>query len=460
MTMTEPHRTLVEALTARWPEHRIAPSLGRVQALMELLGEPQHSCPVIQVAGTNGKGSTAIIIDALLRSLGLRTGRYSSPHLVDVVERICIDGEPIAHQRFDEIWGQIEPFVTLVDERRIDGVPMTFFEVVTALAYAAFADAPVDVMIMETGLGGTWDATNVATAQVAVICPIDFDHMHILGDTIEQIAAEKAGIIKPGATAVIAGQRPEAARVLLERCAEVGATAVVEGPGFSLIDRRLAVGGQLVRIETSGGPVGDLELPLFGAHMAHNAALAVAAVEAFLGGRALDPKVIADGFAQVVAPGRTEVVHHSPTIVLDTGHNPHGARATVDAVTESFALHPLIGLVSMMADKDVEGALRIFSEAMSQVVVTTASSTDRALPVEELAEVAEGIFGGGNVTPAPTMADAIEEAIRLADEAGPTAGVLIAGSVIGAGEARAILLSRAEDEAAPEPASGTGDDQW
>lgn len=438
------HADIVQELYSRWPEHKIAPSLGRVQALCDLLGSPEKSCPVIQITGTNGKGSTAIIIDALLRAAGLRTGRFASPHLVDVRERICIDGQPISAEQFDELYEQIRPLIEIVDAQQIDGVAMTAFEVYTALAYAAFADAPVDVAVVEVGMGGTWDATNVVDAQVAVICPIDLDHTHILGNTIAEIAAEKAGIIKSGAVAVLAAQQPEAATVLLARCQAVGATPVLEGVDFGVVAREAAVGGQVLRLDTTQGALGDLHLPLFGAHMAENAAVAVAAVEAFLGGHALDAGVINDGFAEVVAPARLEVVRRSPTVLLDTAHNPHGARATIDAVEENFAFSPLIGVVSMMRDKNVEEVLRIFSEAMSQVVVTRVSSTDRGLPVEELSDIAEGIFGVGNVLSADTYPEAIEVALRLADEAGPAAGVLIAGSVIGAGEARALLVSEAD----------------
>lgn len=434
------HASIVAALQSRWPEHRVAPTLGRIEALCDLMGEPQRSYGVIQVAGTNGKGSTAIMIDALLRSMGLRTGRVSSPHLVDVTERICIDGKPISAELFDETWAAIEPLVQLVDERRIDGVEMTFFEVITGMAFAAFADAPVDVAIVEVGLGGTWDATNVADAQVAVICPIDLDHTHILGKTVAEIAGEKAGIIKPGAHAILAGQQPEAAAVLLARCAEVGALPHREGIDFGLLERQVAIGGQLLRLNGADGPVGELFLPLHGAHMAQNAALALAAVEAFAGLRALSAEVIADGFADVVAPARLELARTSPPIVIDTAHNPHGARATMSALDEAFAFAPLIGVVAMMADKDVEGVLRVFADEMSAIVATQVSSTGRGLSAERLAEVAGGMIGDDRVSAVPAMADAIEEAVRLADEAGPGAGILIAGSVIAAGEARALLV--------------------
>lgn len=442
--MSRTHAQIVADLQSRWPEHRVAPGQARVQALCDLLGSPELSCPVILIAGTNGKGSTALMIDSLLRALGLRVGRYASPHLVDLTERISIDGEPISDERFDELVEQVEPLVAMVDEQLIDGVRMTFFEVMTALAYAAFADAPVDVAVVEVGLGGRWDATNIVAAQVAVVCPVDLDHTHLLGTTVAEIAAEKAGIIKPGAKAVLAAQQPDAARVLLARCAEVGAEVIREGMEFGLIDRTPAVGGQVLRLETAEGPLGDLVLPLFGAHMAHNAALAVAAAEAFLGGKPLPAEVIAEGLEQVKAPARLEIVRRSPTVVLDTCHNPHGARATIDGITEAFDFHPLVGVVAMMGDKDVTGVLSIFAEAMTSVVCTSIASTSRALPASELGERAAEVFGAERVRVVPTMAEAIDEAVRLADESGPGAGVLIAGSVYAAGEARALLVHRAE----------------
>lgn len=443
--MSRTHAQIVTELQARWPEHRVAPSQARVQALCDLLGSPEKSCPVILVAGTNGKGSTALMIDSLLRSLGLRVGRYSSPHLVDVTERISIDGEAISDEAFDDLVEQVMPLVELVDAQLIDGVVMTFFEVMTALGYAAFADAPVDVAVVEVGLGGRWDATNIVDAQVAVICPIDLDHTHLLGDTIAEIAAEKAGIIKAGSKAVLAAQQPEAATVLLARCNEVGAEVLREGPEFGLLGRQPAVGGQVIRVETAQGPLGDIVLPLFGAHMARNAALAVAATEAFLGGKPLSAEVITDGLEEVKAPARLEVVRRSPTVVLDTCHNPHAAQATIEGVTEAFDFNPLIGVVAMMADKDVAGVLGIFEAAITTIVCTTIASTSRALPAAELAGLAAEVFGAERVRVAENMTEAIDTAVRLADEAGPGAGVLIAGSVYAAGEARGMLVRSGGD---------------
>ena len=439
MTNTS-HAALVAELTSRWPENRVAPSLSRIQAVMDLMGDPQRSVPVIQVAGTNGKGSTAIMIDALLRAAGLRVGRFASPHLNDARERIVIDGEPISEDRFGEVWEELKPFVEMVDEQKLDGVDLTFFEVITAMSYAAFADAPVDVAVVEVGLGGRWDATSVMEPKVSVICPIGLDHTHILGNTIAEVAAEKAGIIKEGSVAVLAGQDPAAAQVLLARAVEMGAEVKAEGPDFGLLGRQVAVGGQLLRIETTGGPVADVFLPLFGEHMARNAALAVAAVEAFLGGKPLSQEIITEGLGAVEAPARLELVKNSPAIVLDTAHNVQAARATIDAATESFAFAPMIGVVAMMGDKDSHAVLQIFAEQMDEVVITRTANSARARAVEDLASEAEEIWPSGKVHRAERMADAIELAATLADSAGTLSGVLIAGSVIAAGEARALLV--------------------
>ena len=459
MPAEQTHSEIVAALTSRWPEHRPAPSLGRIQALTELLGDPQRVYPVIHLTGTNGKGSTAAMIESLLRADGLRTGRFTSPHVTSVTERITIDGEPISDERFDDVWREIEPYVALVDERQIDGVSMTFFEIITAMAYAAFADAPVDVAIVEVGLGGAWDATNVADGEVAVVTPIDLDHTHLLGRTITEIAREKAGIIKPGAHAILAGQSLEAAEVLLARCAEVGALPQREGIDFGVIDRQLAVAGQVLRLSGADGPVDDIFLPFYGAHQAANAAQALAATEAFLGLKALHPEVVRQGFAQVRIPGRLELVRRSPAVVLDAAHNPHGARAAAVAITEAFAFAPLIGVVAVMADKDARGILEVFEEIMNQVVITQVASTPRGMPAEALGELAAEIFGASRVTVVPRLDDAIEQAVALAEaDVVGSAGVLISGSVIAISEARTLLVR--DEPVAVAAASENLDDEW
>ncbi len=459
-TPPQTHAEIVAALTRRWPEHRVAPSLARVQALTGLLGDPQHAYRVIHVTGTNGKGSTSAMIESLLRATGLRTGRFTSPHVTSVNERITIDGEPISDERFDEVWREIEPLVGLVDEQQLDGVSMTFFEIITCMAFAAFADAPVDVAVLEVGLGGTWDATNVADGDVAVITPIDLDHTHLLGDTVAAIATEKAGIIKPGAQAILAGQPVDAATVLLARCAEVGAIAQREGLDFGVLARQLAVGGQLVRLNGAEGPVDDVFLPLHGAHQAANAAQALAAVEAFLGLKAVNPEVVREAFAQVVFPGRLEVVRRGPTVVLDAAHNPHGARATAAALTEAFGFNPLVGVVAVMADKDARGLLEVFEEVMNEVVVTSVASTSRGMPAEELGELAAEVFGAERVTVAPRVDDALEAAVARAEAEGAgTPGVVVTGSVVLVGEARALLVTDRPAPDATRPAPDL-DDDW
>ncbi|MDO5534511.1 MAG: folylpolyglutamate synthase/dihydrofolate synthase family protein [Propionibacteriaceae bacterium] len=441
------HAEISRSLQARWPEHRVAPSLNRIRALTDLLGEPQRGYPVIQVTGTNGKGSTAIMIESILLALGLRVGRISSPHLSDLTERIALDGQPMATDAFDALVADVLPLVEMVDAQRLDGVPMTFFEVMTGLAYEAFAQAPVDVAVVEVGLGGTWDATSVADADVAVVCPIGLDHTHLLGDTIAEIAGEKAGIIKPGSVAVVADQDPEADAVLAARCAEVGARALREGPDFGLIARTPAVGGQMIRVETASGPAEDLLLPVHGDHMARNAALAVAAVEAFLGSRPLPHDVIAEGLAAVRLPARLERVRTGPAIVLDTCHNVPGTRATVAGVREAFDFTPLIAVVGLMADKDVDGVISVLAEEATTFVCTQVASTDRGLPADELAEIVREHASDDNVHVRASLPDALELAVALADEAGAGAGILVAGSVILAGEARTLLVRDEEDDA-------------
>jgi dihydrofolate synthase / folylpolyglutamate synthase len=459
MPAEQTHAEIVAALTSRWPEHRVAPTLGRIRALTELLGDPQRAYPVIHLTGTNGKGSTAAMIESLLRADGLRTGRFTSPHVMSVTERIAIDGEPISNERFDELWREIEPYVALVDERRIDGVSMTFFEIMTAMAYAAFADAPVNVAVVEVGLGGTWDATNVVDADVAVVTPIDLDHTHLLGRTIAEITREKAGIIKPGAHAILAGQSLEAAEILLARCAEVGALPQREGVDFGVIDRKLAVAGQLIRLSGADGPVDEIFLPLYGAHQAANAAQALAAAEAFLGLKALHPDVVREGFAQVHVPGRLELVRRSPPVVLDAAHNPHGARAAAEGITEAFAFTPLIGVIAVMTDKDARGILEVFEEIMNHVVITRVASTSRGMPAEALGEVAAEVFGASRVTVVARLDDAIDRAVALAEEDGVgSPGVLITGSVVAVGEARTLLVGN-EPVLVPS-ASEDLDDVW
>ncbi len=444
-------------LLSRRPEHAIVPTLDRIAALATLLGDPQRACPVIHVTGTNGKTSTARMAETLLRARGLRTGLYTSPHLSSLRERISIDGEPLSAENFAAAYEDVAPYAAMVNGQQ--AARLSFFEMLTAMAFAAFADAPVNVAVIEVGLGGTWDATNIADGQVAVVTPVALDHTAYLGDTVEAIATEKAGIIKPGAVAVLARQPDAAARALARRAAEVSAPVRAEGTDFGVTSRELAVGGQQLEISGLNGSYPDLLLPLFGAYQAQNAACALAAVEAFTGTGPLDDELVRQAFAAMTAPGRLEVVRRSPVVIVDSAHNPAGMAVSVDAVTEAFGFSALVAVLAVSADKDVTGMLEQLEPAADRLVVTR-SSASRSMDAQELQRLAAGVFGPERVVAAPRLDDAIEAATTLADEAsdgpGPGgAGILITGSTTTAGEAR-LLLGAAGALAGGAPDGSTG----
>jgi dihydrofolate synthase / folylpolyglutamate synthase len=431
-------------ILARRPEQTIVPSLERISALASLLGDPQRACPVIHITGTNGKTTTARMTETLLRARGLRTGLFTSPQLSSMRERICIDGEPLSADDFAAAYEDVAPYAAMVDGQQ--ALHLSFFEVLTAMAFAAFADAPVDVAVIEVGLGGTWDATNIADGAVAVITPVAIDHTAYLGDTVAAIATEKAGIIKPGATAVLARQPDDAAAPLLLRAAEVGASVVREDEDFGVTDRELAVGGQLLALRGLAGSYSDVLLPLFGEYQAENAACALAAVEAFSGGVELDDDLVREAFATVTAPGRLEVVRRSPVMIVDSAHNPAGMAASMAAVTEAFGFDLLVAVLAVSADKDVEGILAEMEPVVATLVVTR-NSAARSMDPDELARLAVDVFGPDRVVVAARLDDALEAATTLADEAagesGPGgAGILITGSTTTAGEARILLGAR------------------
>jgi dihydrofolate synthase / folylpolyglutamate synthase len=466
-------RHVEQEIFARRPEHSIVPSLDRISALTALLGDPQRAYPVIHITGTNGKTSTARMIETLLRARGLRTGLFTSPHLTSIRERICVDGEPLSAERFVDAYDELLPYLALVDESQ--PVPLSFFEVLTAMAFAVFADAPADVAVIEVGVGGTWDCTNVADGTVAVITPISIDHVRYLGNTVTAIAGDKAGIIKPGAVAVLAQQPVDAAEVLLRRVAEVGATVAREGLEFGVTSRELAVGGQLLGVRGLLGSYEDLFLPLFGAHQAGNAACALAAVEAFAGvsppeqpgglgdgPTALGDELVRVAFGMMSSPGRLEVVRRSPLTIIDAAHNPAGMAATVAALNEAFSATDHIAIVAVSEDKDVPAILDELEPVVSELVVTGNSSPRSADP-GKLAEMASAVFGPDRVRVVPRLDDAIELGVALADEADARSGaagglpgtavVLITGSVVTAGDARLLLTRTTPGEPAPGPAS-------
>lgn len=431
-------------ILARAPEHDIQPTLERVAQVLELLGEPQRAYPVVHITGTNGKTSTARMVERLLRERGLRTGRFTSPHLHTVRERIALDGEPVSPEAFIAAWEDVAPFVAMIDERSqaAGGPRLSFFEVFTVMAFAAFADAPIDVAIVEVGLGGRWDATNVADGTVEIITAVSRDHERWLGHTLTEIAGEKVGIVTDGSTVVSAAQEEDVDGVVVSAAAQHGARLLRDGSDLEVLDRQLGVGGQMLTLRTGGGVYTDVFLPLHGEHQAHNALLALAAVEAFFGGGVLDGGIVEQALANVDSPGRLEVVRRSPTVLVDGAHNPAGAAALRAAVEEAFGFTHLVGVVGVMADKDAEAILSELEPLLAEVVVTRAP-TDRAMDVEELAEIAVDVFGEDRVHVTDRLEDAIDKAATLAEadpeEVVTTTGVLVTGSILLVAQARALM---------------------
>lgn len=429
------------ALLKRWPETKIEPTLERIAALVDVLGSPQLTYPTIHVGGTNGKTTTSRMIDSLLFEMGLRTGRFTSPHLESYLERISINGQPIDPKAMIFSYNDIAAYLDFMDSKF--DTPISFFEAMTALAFAAFAEHPIDVGIIEVGMGGEWDATNVVDADVSVIMPVDLDHTEYLGSTIAEIAKTKAGIIKEGGFVVLAQQQPEAAVELLKKAAEVGADIAREGLEYVIESRTLAVGGQVLTIKTPKDTYEEIFLPLHGKHQASNAAAALVAVEAFFGEQELDYDAVIAGFANVRSPGRCEVLHRDPTIIIDAAHNPHGAKALTETIQSEFTFDEVIGIFAAMGDKDVQGALVELEKVMDSIIVTKNSST-RSMPVADVEALATKIFGADRVFAADTLEAAIEKAIKdcvrpLSEE---TLGILITGSVVTVGEARTIVRKR------------------
>ncbi|WP_062301167.1 bifunctional folylpolyglutamate synthase/dihydrofolate synthase [Demequina subtropica] len=444
LSLEEAEREIYAHIVSRNPEHDFEPTLDRVREACDLLGSPQHAYKVIHLTGTNGKTSTARMTEALVREHGLRTGLFTSPHLTTVRERIQIDGEPIAQEDFVRLWLDVAPILHMVDVRSAanGGPRLSFFEVLVVLAYAAFADAPVDVAVIEVGMGGIWDATNVADGDVAVVTPIGLDHQEWLGDSLADIAAEKAGIIKDGAAVVLAPQSASVDPVLDAAIEERGARAYREDVDLEVVERQPGVGGQLMTLRTPAATYTDVFVPLYGPYQAHNALLALAATELLLadGGEpsSLAGETVEAAFAGVSSPGRLEAVRTAPLILVDAAHNPHGVEAMVEALDESFAFETLVGVVGILRDKDAEGILAALEPALAHVVIT-ASSSPRAIPVEELAPLAREIFGEDRVTETEALPDAIDAAVQRAErDSDLGAGVLVVGSITLVADARIL----------------------
>jgi len=438
-----------DALLSRVPENKIRPRLEPTARLAELLGDPQKSYRVIHVTGTNGKTSTSRFIERLLREHGLRTGRFTSPHLVKLNERMSLDGEPVSDERLYNVWTEIEPIVGLVDaelESAGDSA-LTFFEVLAVLGFAIFADAPVDVLVLEVGMGGEWDSTNVADGDVAVFTPISLDHMDRLGSTIEEIAKTKAGIIKPGAIVLSAEQQPEALKVIAQRAAAVGEKFLSYGKDFGVSAVALNKLGQTVTVKSVAGEYQDLNLPVHGEYQAQNAALAVAAVEAFLGGGAqrIMDDVVRASFADFSSPGRLQIVSREPLTILDAAHNEDGAKSLVKAMKESFGSPYAVAIVSILFEKNARALLELLDDTFIEFIITQ-SESPRAIPAEELAELAREIFGADRVHVQANPQWALAEAAKLLPATLGNA-IVVTGSVTLVGQVLKLKQIEAEQDA-------------
>jgi dihydrofolate synthase/folylpolyglutamate synthase len=427
-------------LLARVGEQAPRPRLEPTRRAAELLGDPQHSAPVIHITGTNGKTSTSRMVESILRAVGLRTGLLTSPHLARVNERIVVDGEPVSDEALVRNWLDISPYLLMVDaELAAAGEDaLTYFEALTLLAFAVFADAPVDVMVLEVGMGGEWDSTNVADGQVAVLTPIALDHVARLGATVAEIARTKAGIIKPAAAVVTAIQPLEALDEIRVAVEHDEATLAIERADFALESTTVAVGGQVIDVRGLAARYAGVFLPLYGDHQGQNAAVAVAAVESFLGGgtRPLDPRVLAEGLGTVTSPGRLQVVGVDPTVIVDAAHNPHGAASLAAALTEYFDFDEFAIVLAILADKDAHGIVAELAPVATRFHVTR-SSSERAIPVADLVELVASIAGDEGVVSADDPETAIEEARVWAAEA-PRRAVVVTGSITLVGDVMAL----------------------
>jgi dihydrofolate synthase/folylpolyglutamate synthase len=427
-------------LLVRIGEAAPQPRLEPTRKACELLGDPQHSAPVIHITGTNGKTSTSRMIEAILRAAGLKTGLLTSPHLVRVNERIVLDGIPVSNEALVRNWRDIAPYLAIVDAQLVaDGEEaLSYFEALTVLGFAIFADAPVDVMVLEVGMGGEWDSTNVADGQVAVFTPIALDHQARLGNTIAEIARTKGGIIKPAATVVTAMQPLEAMDELRSAAEHDEASMVIEMVDFALESTTVAVGGQVITVRGRASRYADLFLPLYGDYQGQNAAVAIAAVESFLGGGTvpLSNDVLAEGLAEATSPGRLQLIGIEPTVLVDAAHNPHGARALAGAMTEYFDFTEIAVVIAVLGDKDAHGVFAELAPIATRFHVTR-SQSDRATPVDELAGVALTVAPEESVLQFEDLGEAVGAAREWAAE-GPSRAVLITGSITLVGEALAL----------------------
>jgi dihydrofolate synthase/folylpolyglutamate synthase len=404
-----------------------------MRALMTLLGDPQESIPSVHVTGTNGKGSTSAMVTALMMAQGLSVGTYTSPNLERVSERLALNGEPIDDESFLAVLSELASLEPMLQERP------SRFELLTAAAWSWFADNAVDAMVIEVGLGGVWDSTNVMHGDVAVLTNFSYDHTDVLGPTLEGIAADKSGIIEEGSAVIVGETRADLVAIVEAEAARVGAAAVwVAGRAFGCEDNRVAVGGRLVTLWTPGGRYEDVLVPLHGAHQGTNAACALAAAEAFFG-RPLDPAVVDEGFGIVRVPGRLEVVGRRPLVVLDGAHNVAGMTALGLALAEEFAVEGnTVAVVGMLSGRDPSAMLAALAPAGVSTVVACQPDSPRALPAVDLADAGRAL--GLTVHVERSVHDALALARGLVNARGL---IVIAGSLYIVGAARSEILAGA-----------------
>jgi len=437
---------VLEKLLLRIPENKIRPRLEPTRRAVELLGDPQRSYRVIHVTGTNGKTSTTRFIERILREHGLRTGRFTSPHLVRINERMALDGEPVGDEQLISVYSDIEPILEFVDQELADSGenPLTFFEALAVLGFAVFADAPVDVLVLEVGMGGAWDSTNVADGDVAVFTPIGLDHMDRLGNTLEEIADTKSGIIKPGSL-VVSSVQERGVLAVLENAAKQKAEAFkLEGRDFEVSEFLPSSTGQSISISGLAGSYGPYQAPVFGSHQGQNLAVAVAAVEAFLGGGQIQiaDDILRSAISDVSSPGRLQLIRTEPNLLLDGAHNPAGALILAQALRAEFSEKPLVGVIAVLADKDAAGLFSNLAGVFESVVITQ-SSSPRSMPVTELESIAkEGL--GQEVESISDFKLALERAKQRALEIDCT--VVVTGSITLVGDVIKLIQEESDEE--------------
>ena len=437
---------VLEELMKRVPENKIRPRLEPTRRAVELLGDPQRSYRVIHITGTNGKTSTTRFIERILREHGLRTGRFTSPHLLKFTERMAIDGEPVSDEVLYGVYVDIEPILEMVDQELAaqSEAPLTFFEALSVLGFAVFADAPVDVLVLEVGMGGAWDSTNVADGDVAVFTPIGLDHMDRLGNTISEIAETKSGIIKSGSLVVSSNQTADALQVLKRVSGEKAEGHFLLGEDFSVEFHEATSTGQRVMVSGLAGRYGPYEAPVFGIHQSTNLAVAIAAVEAFLGGGQVPiaDDVLRSAVADLSSPGRLQLVRTDPAILLDGAHNPAGAKTLATSLMSEFSEKPLVGLLAVLSDKDVAGVVSELSGCF-QNVVATSSSSNRSLDAQALEAIAKD-HSGAITESAPNVISGLERARSIAREIDGM--VVVTGSISLVGDVLQILQEESDAE--------------